>query len=479
MKKKIITISLLCSSLLYANLVEDIKKETNNSIHKTKEKYHNYMNKKEKEKKAIQAECINTLEEHLPHYGLYLEKYYMDVNRKNEAKIIQNYKKLESNGISPQLTQAIDSKLIAKLSYAKSTLEYSAIILSELKGIENGFKKHTLPTDKDSIEKIKFLMYAWTTPMEILSTKNIYNNSLLGLSEELNKHLIKNNYQNYTNFIYSMLYVNLMEESIAIKKKEKLNLSEKLHLASATLGEEAKEKKGLSSICTSVKYASEVNEYLLNSIGSTLNIEEDSLGKEIDEISRKNNLFESPILFDKKKIALDLINTFKNPLNDNWYLMIREYMALQDDFYKIKKEIDKIIKTLESLPNNEKAVATLKQNIFEIDTLYRKFDESVRFNIIDLPISIYADLYYIEFKKGKRWYNDDEKFMGNIAIGYNKSCANMQKYMVSEFAINKVIRITKTLKKEFNEDEWKEIKTKAKLTQDWFNMLNKVKISNK
>ncbi len=69
--------------------------------------------------------------------------------------------------------------------------------------------------------------------------------------------------------------------------------------------------------------------------------------------------------------------------------------------------------------------------------------------------------------------------MGDIAIAYNKACANMQKYMVSEFAINKVMRITRALKKEFNDDEWKEVKTRAKLTQDWFNMLNKVKISNK
>jgi len=55
----------------------------------------------------------------------------------------------------------------------------------------------------------------------------------------------------------------------------------------------------------------------------------------------------------------------------------------------------------------------------------------------------------------------------------------MQKYMVSEFAINKVMRVTRLIKEEFNENEWKEVKTRAKLTQDWFNMLNKVEIKNK
>ena len=35
------------------------------------------------------------------------------------------------------------------------------------------------------------------------------------------------------------------------------------------------------------------------------------------------------------------------------------------------------------------------------------------------------------------------------------------------------------IKDEFNDAEWEEVITRAKLTQDWLNMLNKVKIENK
>jgi len=223
----------------------------------------------------------------------------------------------------------------------------------------------------------------------------------------------------------------------------------------------------------------DINDYMSQRVASTLEIEQDLVDNKIDKISKNNLLFEDAIFFDKDINRLSEIDIIGFPLNDNWYLMIREYMELQDDFYQMKKKLDKIIKILTLLPNTEREVAMLKQDLFSVDALYRKFDETVRYNIIDLPISIYSDLYYIKFNKAKSLFKDNKKEMEDIAIAYNKSCANMQKYMVSAFAINKVMRVTRLIKQEFNEDEWKEVKTRAKLTQDWFNMLNKVEIKNK
>jgi hypothetical protein len=326
-------------------------------------------------------------------------------------------------------------------------------------------------------------MFAWTTPMEITSTQNIYNTSLLGLSEDMVKSIDRSNYVNYTKFVYSLLYINLVNENIVIKKDTALSGGLKALYTYGTVEISDEDKQGIETICIDLldrTLKKEPSKIILANFSSTLNIPEETITKNLAEIAKNNNLFERPVMFNAKITDLNEVSIIDNPLNDNWYLMIREYMELQDDFYKMKKEVDKVIKILDILPDTENQIATLKQNLFEVDALYRKFDEVVRFNIIDLPISIYADLYYIEFQKGKKWYNDDEKAMADIAVAYNKACANMQKYMVSEYAIEKVMRITKSLKSEFDEEtEWKEVLTRAKLTQDWFNMLNKVEIKNK
>lgn len=495
MKKKILVISVCCSCMLHGGWLEDAeakakaaydstKTTINKTVESTKESYDNYNKEVEEAKQKELDTCIEGIKTDIPRYGLYLEQHYMNVNNIGEHKILDSYKKLNSKGISSNLKTSLDPMLIEKLTNSKSTLEYSSSIISALKTIQKELKKNENEKLDSLIKQVQFLMFAWTTPMEISSTHNIYTSSLLKMNEELYENLIKSNYDNYTRFIYSLLYINFVNENIVIKKDTSLGVGLKAIVPFYLLGLPTDEdKKGMETICKDLlddTLTKEPSEIILENFSTTLNIQEEVIAKDLEMISKNNNLFERPVMFNKKITDLKEISIVDNPLNDNWYLMIREYMELQDDFYRMKKEVSKIIKILDVLPDTENQIATLKQNLFEVDALYRKFDEVVRFNIIDLPISIYADLYHIEFQKGKKWYDDDEKAMGNIAVAYNKACANMQKYMVSEYAIEKVMRITKLLKSEFDEEtEWKEVKTRAKLTQDWFNMLNKVEIKNK
>lgn len=495
MKKQIIALSLCCSCILNASWLEDTKAKASQAYNSTKSyasdtyagakaKYANYTEEQKEAHEAKITKCSNDLKEKLPQYGLFLEQNYMDVNRRNEAKIFTSYTKLKAKNISSQLQSYMPEESMNKLMNATSTLEYTNIVLSELVRVQKELEKNNPKALNSLIKQTELLMYAWTAPLELFSTKKVYDNSLLNFSTNLYKNIAKTNYANYTEFIYSMIDFNLINENLVVKKdsdlEDFLKTSPVVMIAFGL--PTGHNTKGLRAICEEITDSildKDAKTYLLENISSTLDIEQTKIDKALDDISKNNNIFEGPVVFDKNLKKLHEVAIIDNPLNDSWYLMIREYMELQDDFYKMKKEIDKIIKILAILPDSEKQVATLKQNLFDVDALYRKFDETVRYNIIDLPVSIYADLYYIEFRKGKKWYDDDENAMGDIAIAYNKSCANMQKYMVSEFAVNKVMRITRTLKKEFNEDEWKEIKTRAKLTQDWFNMLNKVKISNK
>ena len=497
MRKKIIVMSIACSCILYAGWVDDVKAKADNvyeksttsikeSVAEVKTKYENHTKEKAIEEQHELDVCVGKFQEQIPAYGLFLEKHYMNVNSRGERKILNSYKKLRNDGVSADLVKNIDPVLIKKLKNSKSLLEFSSSIISALKVVEKELKKNDKSKLDELTKQVQFLMFAWTTPMEIMSTDNLYNDSLLGLSEDLYQSSTKRNYENYSKFIYSLLYVNLINENVIIKKDTALTGGLKVLFLGGLgiLGATSNDTKGIENICKDLidghTLKKEPETIVLNNFSKMLNIDKEKLEEEIKKIIKKNNLYTRPKMFSQKIKDLNEVNLVDNPLSDNWYIMVREYMALQDDFYAMKKEISNVIKILNIIPDAENKMATIKQNLFEVDALYRKYDEVVRYNIIDLPISIYADLFYLEFRKGKKWYNDDENAMSNIAVAYNKSCANMQKYMVSEYTINKVIRTQKTFKSEFDEEtEWKEIITRAKLTQDWFNMLNKVEIKNK
>jgi len=359
MKKSIVVIVLGYSCILNASFLDAIKEKANvvydhtkevtsvaydtlkenteSSLKETKDfyksSYINHKLEKKKEKEAKLNECIVNFEERLPQYGLFLEQNYMNVNKRNESKILQSYKKLNGNGISQKSQFDMDRETIKRLYTSISTLEYMNIVLSELKIIENKLKQNN-PEELDMLVKnIQFLMYAWTTPMEILSTKKIYNSSLLGISHKLYQNIKKNNYKNYTQFIYSMLFINL------------INFNPKLDIQDSSIpyimiGNKNKENNDTQKICKSIlsKYfGKSIDEYMSQIVASTLSIDEDVVNSDINKISKNNLLFEDAVFFDKSINNLAKIDIINYPLNDNWYIMTREYMELQDDFYKMKK----------------------------------------------------------------------------------------------------------------------------------------------
>lgn len=496
MKKKLIALSLCSCCLLNAGLLEDAKnkanalidntsKNINENVDSAKEKLNDYNKEKDEKKKEKLNLCMEEIKTDLPKYASFIEQHYLKSNKNAEDKLLSNYEQLEKEGISSELKSFVDEGLLEKLSNSKSLLEYSNIILSSLKSIQEELKENDKERLDSLIKQTQFLMFAWTAPFELYSTKKVYDESLLGITSKLFTNIDKSKYDNYSKFLYSLMISNTLNESITIKKDTALSGVAKASLYSYSFGlinPTSEDKKGLETVCTELienTYLKEPKEIVLENLASSLNIKKDLIVSEMDRISKNDNLFEGSVLFDKKNAKLEEINIIANPLQDSWYLMIREYMEIQDDFYKNKKEVEKIIEILSVLPNTENKIAILKEDIFKVDSLYRKLDELVRFNIIDLPISIYADLYSNEVKKAKKWYKDDNNLIAKLAVSYNQSCANLQKYMLSSMAIEKVSKIQKEIKSEFNDAEWEEVKTRAKLTQDWLNMLNKVKIENK
>lgn len=384
-----------------------------------------------------------------------IKENYISIDSVTENHVLDIYKNLKERGISQELSLSLNTDLNANLKASLGDgLVYMNYVITGLKDIQKELRTNNSQDLKKYIQQTKYLMYAWTRPFELLATKNILNNTLLGEMSHLDNMLAKNNntYTKYTTFINTLVY-------------EYMSLYFRIHRLTPFT------KKDTFDI--------------LNSN------ESESLSYSI--------IFDLPTSESSSKKLVE------HPLSDDWYSMLRLYIELQNNFYKTKKQVTKIIDYLEVLPNTEIARAELTKELYSVDKLYRSLDQIVRYNIIDLPVLIYADIYkqklnlqtsnvmlvpsdipdmldvdqHISNIKTVLFEGDDKEAMADIAVAYNKSCANMQKYTTNETVIQKTREVLRTFKEEFDADEWKEIIARAKLTQDWFNMLNKVKIENK
>jgi len=121
----------------------------------------------------------------------------------------------------------------------------------------------------------------------------------------------------------------------------------------------------------------------------------------------------------------------------------------------MKKDIKKIFTELEKSKYDvsPRALATLQDEYENMDILLNKLNRITRYNIFDLPLAVFADVYRLEIEENQSTLGlggDKAKIM-DIAVMYNYTCSNLQKYMVSKFTINKVLAVHKILKKSLKE----------------------------
>ncbi len=366
--------------------------------------------------------------------------------QEKENSILSFYKELKERKLDENLTKVLDPEELGKLLSSKGEIEYSKKVLTALQNIQSELLEDPSdeqledPSDEKLniiMEKIKYMMYAWTLPYEILSTKNILNNSLFEKTKEFYKNEQKKVYSKYAKFIYSLMYHKDMDDiNLNFSKTNKESFMDTL-------------KGSLADVD---------HKFYINAI--------------------TNNMNNNSIIFSQEVDALYAEDFLLNANGNHWYSMIKVYMKLQNNFYDVKKEIYEIIKILNRMENKEEYSARLELELDNIDYLFRNFDALVRFNIIDLPIILYIELYKTEFQQYLGVMNDNERMMSKTLVLFNKSCANLQKYVSSNITSSLIVSSTKEFKDEFNDDEWQEIIIKAKMTQDWFKMLNKIE-SNK
>lgn len=435
MNGKMITLSLCCACMLNAGWYDDIKEAANSTAtfasdtyDQNKKIYDDYsQEKEEKEKKEKEDNARQELNNNIKIF-----------NVKNVDGIKLFYKKLNNRDITKETIDLfVDVEIRAKLEDSTGEIEYLYSLLSGLKKAHNNIKKLTTNADMlsgeieenedidDLIKEVKYLMYAWVLPFEILSTADILNNSLFENSKTFYENERKTIYSGYANFIYSLM-----------KKRDFLYLN-------------------------------------------TLSINEKSY---LDMITDENNANKSIIFMHKPKKNSDDIS-LSSPMNDNWYDMIKVYIQLQDAFYKIRKEVNGIISTLESTPNQEKIMTDLVLESDKRDKLYRKLDEAVRYNIFDIPTILYSNLYKAEFSKHtgtliKAQLDKDKDKMADTVVHFSFATGAMQQYVTNNTK-HLIIKTQHDFKKEFEDEEWKEIVTRAKLNNDWLKMLRKIKVEDR
>jgi hypothetical protein len=261
MRKKLIALSLCSCCLLNAGVLEDAKNKViesvneniNKNVDSAKEKLNDYNKEKDEKKKEKLNLCVEEIKTDLPKYALFLEQYYLKTNKNAEDKLLSSYEQLKKEGISTELKTFVDEGLLEKLSNSKSLLEYSNIILSSLKSIQEELKENDKERLDSLIKQTQFLMFAWTAPFELYSTKKVYDKSLLDITSKLFTNIVNSKYDNYSKFLYSLMISNTLNESISNKKDTALSGVAKASLYIYSFGfisPNSEDKKGLETVCT-------------------------------------------------------------------------------------------------------------------------------------------------------------------------------------------------------------------------------------
>ena len=420
--------------------------------------------------------CFKDISLEWDKYKSIVKNYYFFQNRTDENGIIKQYKKINVEMLPKRLFES------------ESLTEYMHRVMSEIILNEKLFSENKMTRDV-FVKKINSLIFSWTVPYEILATENIYNHSLMDEKKELYKNINRTTYLDYRKFIFKII------------PKVDGTLNSKID-GEAVLGTFFPES-ALQEVCKSyldgiisddepesvvelfLSYALiAFNEHFFENVSSDFLLNENfTKYKEKGHVSIIFNDSNDELNKSDDQTGEEKSIILNNPFNDEWYLMIREYIVLQEKFYEIKAEINKIILALAKLPssNIEKVVSDMERKLIVSDSLYRKLDAIVRYNIIGLPLAIYSDVFSHEIVANSSvlGMGGDEDKVREIALKYNQSCANMQKYVASDFTKNKFLNTVKIIKKQLDEKEYEELKMSAKLSQDWLNMLNKVKVTNK
>lgn len=176
--------------------------------------------------------------------------------------------------------------------------------------------------------------------------------------------------------------------------------------------------------------------------------------------------------------AYKVINT-KYQSNE-WYLMMRQYADMQDAFYRMrqlkKKVIDHYTKKQRisgsSTKAHDESLAVLINYGVKDDLYFKKLDTIVRYRIFDAPIQNFCWHSILRCKEAQHWINDKQK-MDKALLDFTS--LKQFKFTVSPQTDEMLLWTRKAFKRNYNEEEYKEIEARVKISKEWYDLFPKIK----
>ncbi len=165
---------------------------------------------------------------------------------------------------------------------------------------------------------------------------------------------------------------------------------------------------------------------------------------------------------------------------DDWYFMIREYDDMEDAYYRQRELKRKIIKYyLEKNDLQNSLLSDHNDNLAKLlnfntqdDLYFKKLDTLVMFKIFDVPIQQFCWHSYLRCKGAQHW-KDDKVKMNKALLDF--ASLKEFKYTVSPQTDDFLLKTRKAFKRNYSDEEYKEIEAQVKISKEWYDLLPKLK----
>ena len=192
---------------------------------------------------------------------------------------------------------------------------------------------------------------------------------------------------------------------------------------------------------------------------------------EKNKIRYKNNNTRNIIFVNLKPNYM-----YKEELDQtNWKILRSRYIKYEDFFYFIESLTKELI-TQAGLKNNLQAIKDMQDNLIYSNQAFIVLNKIARYNIIDLPISLYIDRYQQQIREVNGFWNTEEeiKKMKKLALKITKNTEGLYQYCATDFARQKILKISSLMKKVLG-DEFKDFEIKNANKEEGNNRLNRMK----
>jgi len=165
---------------------------------------------------------------------------------------------------------------------------------------------------------------------------------------------------------------------------------------------------------------------------------------------------------------------------NEWYLMMRQYADMQDAFYRMRELRKKVIEHYArnqgtpgpSTKAHDENLAVLINYGFKDDLYFKKLDAVVRYEIFDAPVQNFCWHSILRCKGAQHWINDKQK-MDNALLDFTS--LKQFKFTVSPLTDEMLLWTRKTFKRNYTEQEYKEIEARVKIGKEWYDLFPKIK----